>query len=308
MTNVQPSLISIVMPVYNTGEILRETIDSVLAQTYVNFELIMIDDGSQSETSEIAKGYSDPRIRYYYQENRGMAAARNRGIKLSRGEYIAFLDHDDVWLPEKLEKQLAVFQADPSVGIVFSPVIFFDSRKTWLQSVPAKCNWKDLLKSNFIHTCSCVMVKRQLIVSADEFFDPASVPADDYDLWLRIGQNSKIVCTPEALVRYRIHANNASGSLNRIHRALLYLYPKISSRIRMNPEYSGCKKWLLLAKLHHSHAWACRTCSAHAWKENNRREAVSLAWKAVRLFPLQPANWVHALHLMFSRQPADKMK
>lgn len=296
--SVRQPQISVVMPVYNTGEMLRETIDSVLAQTHSDFELIIVDDGSQSETSKIAREYSDPRIRYYYQENRGMATARNRGVELAQGEYIAFLDHDDVWLPEKLEKQLETFHSNPSAGIVFSPVIIFDSEKSSLQPSPTECSWKNLVRGNFIHTCSCVMIKRKLIVDQNEYFDPICEPSDDYDLWLRIGRKNEIVKTPDYLVRYRIHANNTSGNLCRIHKILLTIYPKVYSCIKNDPEYSFWQKLFLLGKLRRSHAWVYRTCSMES---TNQNEARNLAWQSVRVFPAQPANLFNLLHtLLFS--------
>lgn len=289
--------VSVIIPAYNTGMIIRETIDSVLAQTYQDFELIIIDDGSRAETSDIIKTYKDPRIRYYYQENRGMAAARNRGIKLSHGKYIAFLDHDDVWLPEKLERQQKAFQTHPDAGIVFSPVIFFNEDREWSQPIPTECSFQTMLKINFIFSCSCAMVKKDALLYENEYFDPKCVPSDDYDLWLRLGQNCKIVKIPEPLVRYRVHENNASHNLTNIHLALLTIYPKLYPRIKWNPAYSQWEKFRLLASFRRSYAWACRACSRDAENVGDSKQSRKLAFQAVKLFPLQPMNWIHWLKI-----------
>ncbi|MPN28753.1 hypothetical protein SDC9_176198 [bioreactor metagenome] len=191
-----------------------------------------------------------------------------------------------------------MFHSNPSAGIVFSPVIFFDSEKSWLQPCPVRCSWTNLMRGNFIHTCSCVMVKRKLIVDENEYFDPACVPSDDYDLWLRIGRKNEIVRTPDFLVRYRIHANNVSSNLCRIHKTLLTIYPKVYPCIKNDPEYSFWKKLFLLGRLRRSHAWACRTCSIEG---ANERETRNLAWQAFCLYPAQPANLFNLLCvLLFS--------
>ena len=115
--------ISIIIPIYNGDRFLSETIDSVLSQTYKNFEIIIVDDGSTDNTYQVLSHYIerfDPRVQYSYQKNQGVATARNKGFALARGQYIAFLDQDDVYLPQKLEKQVAIFVRYPEIGIVHS--------------------------------------------------------------------------------------------------------------------------------------------------------------------------------------------
>ena len=121
-----PVEISIVIPVYNTGKILQETVDSVLNQTIKDFELIIIDDGSSdSETIQIIARQADKRIKVFRQKNAGVAAARNLGIHHSQGRYIAFLDHDDLWIPEKLQRCMMVFQEQKDAVLVYSDTIPF---------------------------------------------------------------------------------------------------------------------------------------------------------------------------------------
>lgn len=114
---------------YNSEKFIHRSLESVLNQTYKDFEVIVIDDGSKDRTGEIIKGYKDPRIKYFYQENRGLSASRNRAIELSSGEYIALIDHDDIWLPEKLQKQIQLFRNKQGIDLVFSNCIVENEKK-----------------------------------------------------------------------------------------------------------------------------------------------------------------------------------
>ena len=111
--------VSVIIPTYNSGRYIKEAIDSVLAQTYTNYEIIVVDDGSTDNTSQIVQAYGD-RVHYFYQENQGVAVSRNRGLRESQGEYIAFLDHDDVFFPDKLSEQICCLEQHPEAGIVHS--------------------------------------------------------------------------------------------------------------------------------------------------------------------------------------------
>src|SRR3989338_9975584 len=115
---VNNPLVSVVIPTYNGSRFIKETIQSVLDQTYTNIEAIIVDDGSKDNTPDIVKSINDSRIIYIRQENAGVSMARNNGINISKGEYIAFLDHDDVWLPCKLERQLLLFKENPVIAMV----------------------------------------------------------------------------------------------------------------------------------------------------------------------------------------------
>ena len=121
-------LISVIIPAYNHAKYLSEAIQSVLNQTYQNFEILIVDDGSTDNTRQVVQNYTDQRIKYIYQENRGLAASRNAGLRVTQGEYVAFLDADDIFLPHKLEVQLDWFEAHPSCGMVFSGFYFMNDR------------------------------------------------------------------------------------------------------------------------------------------------------------------------------------
>jgi len=126
-------LVSIIIPAYNRAHIVRQTVDSVLAQTYAHFEAIIVDDGSTDNTREVLASYTDPRVRYFYKHNGGLSSARNFGLSVANGEYIAFLDSDDVWHPWKLAAQVEIFRRHPSVGLVWTDMSSFTDDGTILE-------------------------------------------------------------------------------------------------------------------------------------------------------------------------------
>ncbi|MDD3153490.1 MAG: glycosyltransferase [Victivallaceae bacterium] len=219
--------VSVIIPVYNTGEMLRETVRSVCEQTITDWELWLIDDGSEEETAKIAGSFTDARIHYFRQDNRGMAAARNRGIELARGRYLAFLDHDDLWKPDKLEKQLAVFQEKPETGLTASPVeFFFPDGRVAPQNEPILADqnqYEELLKHNLIKSASCIMIPRRVFLEQKHLrFRSAAEPCDDYDFYLRLLLEGFAIHETEIpLVRYRCHTNNASANVKRMNRTRL---------------------------------------------------------------------------------------
>jgi len=121
----EPELVSVIVPTYNRAHVVGQAIDSILAQSYINLEVIVIDDGSRDNTAAIMAAYRDPRVRYFRTENGGMSVARNRGLAQARGEFIAFLDSDDTWFPWKLAAQIEIFRREPQVGAVWTDMSAF---------------------------------------------------------------------------------------------------------------------------------------------------------------------------------------
>src|SRR5688572_19309459 len=154
---------SVIIPTYNYGRFVREAIESVQRQTVQDFEIIVIDDGSTDDTQEVLRGIADPRLRIYRTENRGLSAARTEGLRHTRGEFIAFLDSDDRWRPEKLELQLAMMEREPDLGAVFTNLVQFKGDHVYprdqfsyfpelarVQTVPAKAgNGRRVLANGF---------------------------------------------------------------------------------------------------------------------------------------------------------------
>jgi len=198
--------VSVIVPCYNAESYLAETIQSVLEQSYPDFELILVDDGSTDRTGEILASFSDPRARVYRQANAGVSTARNRGVAESCGRYLAFLDSDDVWLPRKLERQVRVLEEDPAVGLVYSDVFVMDEagrpEGTFSERMALPRGWvfRGLLARNFIATSTVVM--RRAVFDAVGPFVPFRV-SQDYDLWLKCAARYPVERVPEPLVRYR---------------------------------------------------------------------------------------------------------
>lgn len=214
--------ISIITPTYNSSPFIKRTVQSVLNQTFTNWEYLIIDDHSIDNTVELIEKFTkkDPRIKLLktLQNSGGPATPKNIGIENSTGEYIAFLDHDDEWLPEKLEKQLKIFEESKNkkLGLV-SCFINIKKNETNTTIFKHKNLYKDnslkkLLQYNFLVTSSCIMIKKDVIKNVG-LFDTKFKVSDDWDMWLRIlkyGYNLDF--STDLLVNYFMHNNNLSGN------------------------------------------------------------------------------------------------
>jgi len=198
-------IVSIIMPTYNREQLLRRAIQSVLTQTYQDFELIIVDDGSTDNTERLAKSFNSDKIRYIrHRENKGPAAARNTGIQSAKGDYIAFQDSDNEWMPEKLEKQMRAFEtAPPEVSIVYTGCyVVIENKKTYFP--PAKVTPKDgdlfssLLKHSFVWTQQA-MAKRECFERAG-MFDERFPPIEDTEIFLRMSRYYQFKYINEPLV------------------------------------------------------------------------------------------------------------
>jgi len=234
--------VSVIIPTYNSAQYICETLDSVLAQTYKDYEIIVVDDGSTDNTREVLKPYMS-KIKYIYKENGGPASARNVGIKNARGEYIAFLDSDDIWLPEKLEKQIEYLQSNPDIALVYSDCIRFNEngvcqRKSNVYHLREGYIFFKLLEGNFI-TTSTVIVRRECLDKVgyfDEELDDLK-HSEDYDLWLRISRSFKIGYIREPLVKYRVRESGLNRSnIDRAYKALLKVFDKNTKDIQNLPD------------------------------------------------------------------------
>ena len=206
--------VSVIIPVYNNAGTISRTIDSVLAQTIDDIEIIIVDDGSTDNTRAHLKPYGQ-RIRYFYQSNQERSAARNNGLLQARGQYIAFLDADDYWLPIKLEKQIAVFQNKPELGLVYSQAFAIKKQDHPLYLLGKKCldSSKDpseafcqLLIGNFIPSPTPLISR--LCVRDAGFYDEKISIREDNDYWLRIARYYPIYGIPEPLAFYQLSEGN----------------------------------------------------------------------------------------------------
>jgi glycosyltransferase involved in cell wall biosynthesis len=206
-------LVSVIIATYNMGQFLPMAVKSVLDQTYSNLEVHVVDDGSFDHTRGTIKGFLvDKRVKYHYQANHGRASARNRGIRESKGEYIAFLDADDMWMPRKLEKQLPLFDAAGVIGVIYSSGICMNEKGEVIPAAePIRYHGKiagRLLVENCVPFDSAV-VRRECFDVVGEF-DESLRMGDDYDLWLRISAKYEFNYLNEPTFYYRVWSGQVS--------------------------------------------------------------------------------------------------
>jgi glycosyltransferase involved in cell wall biosynthesis len=208
--------VSVVIPAYNAMTFLPITLESILVQTFNDYEVIIVNDGSSDEIETWAAKITDSRVKLVSQENQGLTGARNTGLTHAKGEYIAFLDADDLWEKTKLEKQVRVLDENPEVGLVYTWIgIVNDQGYPQGKICANKAEgdvWEKLLDHNIVECGSVAMVRRQCY--EDVGFYDQSLPssyAEDWDMWLRIAARYQFKAIQEPLVYYRDHANNLSS-------------------------------------------------------------------------------------------------
>jgi glycosyltransferase involved in cell wall biosynthesis len=221
-------LVSIIMASYNAEEFILQAVESILNQSYKHFELIIIDDGSTDNTSNIIEPFrNDSRIKYIFQKNAGQTIAKNRGISESSGNFIAFCDADDYWHPNKLDIQLAMFLENPKIGVVYSDIQAVDQQGLNIkvgQLLDGKSGniLNDLLFDNFIPFGSA-MIRKQCLDEHGAFNEQYRMGID-WDLWLRISTSWEFGFTPQKLYFYREWAGQMSRNYKgRYNGAILIL-------------------------------------------------------------------------------------
>jgi glycosyltransferase involved in cell wall biosynthesis len=237
--------VSIVIPTYNRAGHIGQAIQSVLAQTFEDFEVLIVDDASTDNSEEIILGFNDGRILYLRRNNNGgAAAARNTGIQAARGEFIAFLDSDDEWAPDKLEKQLAKFNsAERSTALVYSDAVFSDVRTgTVLKNrIPKYEGYVHelLLQNDFIGGCSSTMVRTDAVRCVGGF-DVGLPSRQDWDLWIRMARQYSIGYVPTPLLICNLGSGDRiSGSLKKILEGTKLVLNKHSEHMKRVPKAYG---------------------------------------------------------------------
>ncbi len=209
--------ISVVIPAYNAQSTILETIDSVLQQNFSDFELIVINDGSTDKTLELLTSIKDARVKIYSYPNGGLPAARNRGIFRSVGEFISFIDADDLWTPDKLELQLQALQKNPQAGVAYSWTICMGNNGNSFHPGVAETFqgnvYSNLLSGNFIASGSNVLIRKEAIDSVG-YFDESLKSCEDWDYWLRLAPKWDFVVVPKAQILYRLSSGAMSSKLD----------------------------------------------------------------------------------------------
>ena len=218
-------LVSVVIPSYNRAQYIAETIDSVLGQTHRNVEVIIIDDGSTDTTDEVVKPYLS-QVKYIRQENAERGASRNHGLRVAMGEYISFLDSDDVWLPTKLEHDLKIFNRMPNVGLVCSNAVQIDASGKQLRLLTPRAYSGQvtdrLIENNFI-LMATHLVKAEAVRELDGFREERELSgSEDWELWVRLSTAVDFYHSNEVTAKIRTHDANTMGDADGMNRSMSY--------------------------------------------------------------------------------------
>jgi len=223
--------VSVIIPTYNHAVFLSEALESVFAQTCSPLEVIVVDDGSTDGTADVLCGY-ERRIRVLRQANRGVAAARNAGASVASGELLALLDADDMWLPAKLERQIARLDSEPEVGLVHCGVAEVDGRgrqfRARLDGMEGSVSTEMLFfrRGVILGGGSAAVVRRAAFLDVGGFDEALSTSAD-WDLYYRLARRYPVGFVPEVLVRYRVHGGNMHRNVRAMARDMLAAYAKV---------------------------------------------------------------------------------
>lgn len=255
------SKVSVIIPAYNVENTILQTVESVLKQTYVDFELIIINDGSSDRTLDIVNTIHDPRITIHSFENGGLPTARNRGIIHATGEYLTFLDADDLWTPDKLEQQVAALEADTDAGVVYSWTLTMsaDGRDVYPGKSPTFAGnvYADLLLNNFIASGSNVMIRREAIASVGGF-DPSLQSCEDWDYWLRLAKKWPFALVRKPHILYRQTVGSMSSKVSVIETNHFIVHDRAFAEAPPELQYlepqSRCRHYQYLTQLSLRHA------------------------------------------------------
>jgi len=289
---VDSPLVSAVIPVYNGERFLGTALDSALAQTYKPLEVIAVDDGSTDGSAKVLASYGG-RVTVLTQANAGQASARNRGIAAARGEWVAFLDQDDVWDPRKIETQLSL--AQDADALIFSNARVIDGAGTVLRArmvsekAPPSPTLHDLIVSNTVMAVT-VLVRRDAIETVGRFDQANRFGTEDFQLWLRLAARGyRFRFLNQILASYRWHGDNMSSNRARTATGVIYALTKTRR------EYPAAFGW--------AERRACRRAPGQlefdrAWHLYNRGEygeASRCFWRSVRLWPFSAKSWLYAI-------------
>jgi glycosyltransferase involved in cell wall biosynthesis len=233
-------LISVIIPAYNAQKTIQDTIESVLNQTITDFELIVIDDGSQDSTFKTVSAISDPRLKLFSYSNAGVSASRNRGLAQANSEFISFLDADDLWTPDKLEAQLRALDANPQAAVAYSWTDYIDESGQFLHpgNHPTATGdvYSDLLVNDFLENGSNPLIRREALRKVGGFDESLCGP-EDWELFIRLAACYPFVVVPRAQILYRLSTNSISFNLSRQETQCLQVIEKAFNQAPESLQY-----------------------------------------------------------------------
>ena len=291
------SLVSVVVPTYNHGHFLKEAIQSLLLQTYPHWEALIINNYSEDNTIEVVEQFNEPRIKLVNFRNHGViAASRNQGIRRAKGEYIAFLDSDDVWKPTKLDRCVDALMSGCSL-VCHGTIWRWENGRTRnvVHGPEKRASYQALLYHGNRLATSATVVRKNIVEEVGGFnTEPSFVTAEDYDLWLRIAKAGHQFCfIPGMLGEYRIHKDNASrvGIGRDAALAVLDHHFALDSRRHIFHQFKQRKRRSGVVS---ANAWALRNMGDYPLAVNEFRRALKmwpLNWKAYAAGTLTVARW-----------------
>jgi len=312
MISVSDPFVSVVIPVYNVEKYISKTLESVLSQTYQNLEIIIVDDESPDRSVEICQTYSDSRIRIVREKNRGLAGARNTGIRESKGAYIALLDSDDLWLPEKLERHVYHLETSPEVGVSFCRSAFINDEGMPLEiyQMPKLTGIEAhyLFCRNPISNGSVPVIRREVFEAIkfqdnfhgeqeDCYFDEQFHQSEDIECWMRIVLQTswQVEGIPDALTLYRV---NSSGLSAHVEDQLKSWESMVEKTRTYAPEFVA--QWEHLAR-----AYQYRYLARRAVRNRDGKTAVTLTnralasdWQIITQEPRRTAITIAAAYMI----------
>jgi glycosyltransferase involved in cell wall biosynthesis len=241
--NPHSPLVSVITPTYNRASLLPLAVRSVLEQTHANLEMIVVDDGSTDDTPRVLEALrTDGRVITHRQTNSGQSVARNAGLQLARGNFVCFLDSDNLWFPDKLERQLAYLAEHPEIDVCYGEMQRIDENGTVIGTRPSMKRhsgiiWPQLLLDNFV-TFNTSMVRRSALTAIGGFDERVRV-GDDYDLWLRMSVSAQFAYTGEVFGQYRVMRDQISSDKERRFLSNQQMIQRFIERNRelVSPEY-----------------------------------------------------------------------
>jgi glycosyltransferase involved in cell wall biosynthesis len=284
-------LISVIVPAYNSAKTVLETVHSVLNQSLQDLELIVIDDGSTDDTLSVLDSVTDPRLKVFSFENAGTPTSRNRGIERALGEFLSFIDADDLWAPDKLEKQLQALQGQPEAGVAYSWTLIMDAAGK--KFYPGNCEVYEgdvhahLLLSNFIASGSNILVRREAAESIGGF-DPSLGSHEDWDYYLRLAQKWPFAVVGEPQIFYRKSSTSLCSNFEAMEKYIFIVHRKmfkdIPAHLMKLEAQSRAKKYEFLAQIALTHVSSWQNCG-HAFR--TLRQAIALYPPLLRTRRLQ---------------------
>jgi glycosyltransferase involved in cell wall biosynthesis len=289
-------VISVIMPVYNAERYLTEALDSILAQTFGDFELILIDDGSTDGSAEILNQYAtvQDRIRLFRRPNTGLTKALNECLRLARGEFVARMDSDDICTPDRFEKQVTYMRAHPDVVLLGGAYDLVDGGGRFLRRVTQPQDDAALQQSCLdgrTPICHPLALMRREAVLKVGGYDESFLVAQDLDLWLRLGEVGKLANLPDVLLQYRQHEDSISERKQELQvRNMRIACERAWQRRGVRGEFKGEAGWRPAADRASRHQYLLRY-GWWAFNSRQRRTAMVYGAKAVMTSPLDPSSW-----------------